>query len=125
MQRHAWWWKAALPPLCIDTGRGYLCEKGHRLYKSHFEFDAKRLIAQTTCKSILEALASCNAVPTSTAIDATYVKAQRATFSGKGGACAGNRPLARRPDHQDPRAHSPTSSDAPMRSRSRRATSPT
>ena len=34
---------------------------------------------------LLEALAACDAVPKSTSIDSTYIKAQRAAFGGKGG----------------------------------------
>ena len=41
---------------------------------------------------LLEALAACDAVPKSTAIDSTYIKAQRAAFGGKGGVGAGDRP---------------------------------
>ncbi len=37
---------------------------------------------------LLEALAACDAVPKSTGIDSTYIKAQRAAFGGKGGARA-------------------------------------
>ena len=45
---------------------------------------------------LLEALAEAGAVTKSTAIDSTYVKAQRSAHGGKGGAGAGDRPLARR-----------------------------
>ena len=73
---------------------------------------------------LLEALAACDAVPKSTAIDSTYIKAQRAAFGGKGG--RGRRRSAPRAAAKPPRStRSPTSSDALMRSRSRRATSPT
>lgn len=73
---------------------------------------------------LLVALASCDAVPTSTAIDSTYVKAQRAAFNGKGG--RGRRRSAPRAAARPPRSTpSQTSLDAPTRSRSRRATSPT
>lgn len=51
------------------------------------------------------ALAACDAVPKTTAIDSTYIKAQRSAFGGKGGAGASDRPLTRRPHDQDPCAH--------------------
>lgn len=73
---------------------------------------------------LLEALAACDAVPKSTAIDSTYIKAQRAAFGGKGG--RGRRRSAPRAAARPPRStRSPTSSGDPMPSRSRRATSPT
>jgi transposase len=34
---------------------------------------------------LLEALAACGAVPRSTSVDSTYIKAQRSAFGGKGG----------------------------------------
>ena len=65
---------------------------------------------------LLEALAACDAVPTSTAIDSTYIKAQRAAFGGKGG--RGRKRLARRAAARPPRStRSPTSLAAPTRSR--------
>ncbi len=65
---------------------------------------------------LLEALAGAGAVTRSTAIDSTYVKAQRSAFGGKGGHMrkrSGCRAAARRPRS----TLSPTSSDAPSPSR--------
>lgn len=60
----------------------------------------------------LEALAGSGAVTKSTAIDSTYVKAQRSAFGGKGG--PGRRGSGRRGAARRPRSTpSPTSSDAP------------
>ena len=62
--------------------------------------------------ALLEALAASGAVTKSTAIDSTYVKAQRSAFGGKGGhkrRLSGPRAAARRPSSTP----SPTSSDAP------------
>ena len=65
--------------------------------------------------ALLEALAACDAVPKSTAIDPTYIKAQRAAFGGKGG--RGRRRSAPRAAAKPPRStRSPTSSGAPTRS---------
>lgn len=55
--------------------------------------------------NLVEALAASGAVTKSTSIDSTYVKAQRSAHGGKGGADAGDRHLARRPDDQDPCPH--------------------
>lgn len=61
---------------------------------------------------LLEALAGAGAVTRSTAIDSTYVKAQRSAFGGKGG--PRSRRSARRAAARRPRSTpSPTSSDAP------------
>lgn len=61
---------------------------------------------------LLEALAGSGAVTKSTAIDSTYVKAQRSAFGGKGG--PGRRGSGRRGAARRPRSTpSPTSSDAP------------
>ena len=73
---------------------------------------------------LLEALAACDAVPKSTAIDSTYIKAQRAAFGGKGGR-GRRRSVPRAAARPQRSTRSPTSSDAPTRSRPRRATSPT
>ena len=54
---------------------------------------------------LLDALVGAGALTRSTAIDSTYVKAQRAAFGGKGALDTGDRPLARGLDDQDPRAH--------------------
>lgn len=54
--------------------------------------------------SLLEALAGAGAVTKSAAMASTYVKAQRSTFGGKGAGTT-DRPLAGRPNEQDPRAH--------------------
>ena len=62
---------------------------------------------------LLDALAGAGAVTKSTAIDSTYVKAQRAAFGGKGGAQhkrSGVRAAAGRPRS----TRSPMSSAAPM-----------
>ena len=73
---------------------------------------------------LLEALAASGAVTRSTAIDSTYVKAQRSAFGGKGG--PRRRPLALRAVARRPRSTlSPTSSAAPSSSSSLPATSPT
>jgi len=61
---------------------------------------------------LLEALAGAGAVTKSTAIDSTYVKAQRSAFGGKGG--RGRRPSARRAAARRPKSTpSPTPSAAP------------
>jgi transposase len=63
---------------------------------------------------LLEALAEAGAVTRSTAIDSTYIKAQRAAFGAKGG--ARRRRSAARAAAGPPRSmRSPTSSAAPMR----------
>lgn len=63
---------------------------------------------------LLDALVQTGAVTKSTAIDSTYIKAQRAAFGGKGG--ARRRRSAVRGAAGRPRSmHSPTSSVAPMR----------
>jgi len=65
---------------------------------------------------LVEALAGSGAVTKSTAIDSTYVKAQRSPFGGKGGRGrrrSGLRAAARRPRSTP----SPMSSDDPWRSR--------
>jgi transposase len=61
---------------------------------------------------LLEALAGAGAMTKSTAIDSTYIKAQRSAFGGKGGHArrrSDPRAAARRPKSTP----SPTSSDAP------------
>jgi transposase len=61
---------------------------------------------------LLEALAGSGAMTRSTAIDSTYIKAQRSAFGGKGG--QGRKRLAPRVAARRPRfTPSPTSSDAP------------
>ena len=65
---------------------------------------------------LLEALAASGAVTKSTAVDSTYVKAQRSAFGGKGGPKrrrSAPRVAARRPKSTP----SPMSSDAPSPSR--------
>jgi transposase len=63
---------------------------------------------------LLDALVQAGAVTRSTAIDSTYIKAQRAAFGGKGG--ARSRRSAVRAAAGRPRStRSPTSSAAPMR----------
>jgi transposase len=63
---------------------------------------------------LLEALAVCGAVTKSTAIDSTYIKAQRSAFGGKGG--RGRRRSAPRAAAKRPKSTPlPTSSDAPSR----------
>ena len=63
---------------------------------------------------LLEALAVCGAVTKSTAIDSTYIKAQRAAFGGKGG--RGYKRSAHRAAAKPQRStRSPTLSDAPTR----------
>ena len=63
---------------------------------------------------LLDALVDAGAVTRSTAIDSTYVKAQRAAFGAKGG--ARHRRSAARAVAGPPRStRSPTSSAAPMR----------
>ena len=57
---------------------------------------------------ILDALAARGVLALSASIDSTYVKAHRSAHGGKGGESAGNRPLARRPDHQNPRSDGPS-----------------
>lgn len=63
---------------------------------------------------LLDALADSGAVTKSTAIDSTYVKAQRAAFGGKGGARR-KRSAARVAAGRPRSTRSPTSSAAPMR----------
>src|SRR5688500_18546714 len=63
---------------------------------------------------LLDALVEAGAVTRSTAIDSTYVKAQRSAFGGKGG--RGRRRSAARVAGRPRRStRSPTSSAAPMR----------
>lgn len=63
---------------------------------------------------LLDALVDAGAVTKSTAIDSTYIKAQRAAFGGKGG--VRNRRSGARGAAGRPRStRSPTSSAAPMR----------
>ena len=63
---------------------------------------------------LLDALAEAGAVTKSTAIDSTYIKAQRAAFGGKGGGRP--RPLGARAVAERPRStRSPMSSAVPMR----------
>ena len=63
---------------------------------------------------LLNALVDAGAVTQSTAIDSTYVKAQRAAFGGKGGARR-RRSAARAAAGPPKSTRSPTSSAAPMR----------
>lgn len=63
---------------------------------------------------LLEALVDAGAVTRSTAIDSTYIKAQRCAFGGKGG--LGRRRSAARGVARPPKStRSPTSSAAPTR----------
>lgn len=63
---------------------------------------------------LLEALATSGAVAKSTAVDSTYIKAQRSAFGGKGG--PRRRPSAPRAAAKRPRStSSPMSSDAHSR----------
>jgi transposase len=48
-------------------------------------------------------LAEAGWVTETAALDSTYVKAHRSAHGGKGGAGAGHWPVARWPDHEDPR----------------------
>ena len=72
---------------------------------------------------LLDALVNAGGVTKSTAIDSTYVKAQRAAFGAKGAFGTSDRPLARRLDNQGPRAHRrrrpPLSADADAGQRQR------
>ena len=63
---------------------------------------------------LLDALVESGAVARSTAIDSTYVKAQRAAFGGKGGARS-KRSVARVAAGRPRSMRSPTSSAVPMR----------
>ena len=63
---------------------------------------------------LLDALVEAGAVTRSTAIDSTYVKAQRAAFGAKGGART-RRSVARAVDGRPRFTRSPTLSAAPMR----------
>jgi transposase len=63
---------------------------------------------------LLDALAGANAVTKSTAIDSTYIKAQRAAFGGKGGARR-RRSVVREADGQPKSTRSPMSSTDPTR----------
>ena len=63
---------------------------------------------------LLDALAGADAVTKSTAIDSTYIKAQRAAFGGKGGARR-RRSVAPEADGQPKSTRSPMSSAVPMR----------
>mgnify|MGYP006281610385 FL=1 len=63
---------------------------------------------------LLDALADAGAVTKSTAIDSTYVKAQRSAFGGKGGARS-RRSAARAEVGQPSSTRSPTSLVGPMR----------
>ena len=73
---------------------------------------------------LLEDLASTGAVTKSTAVDSTYIKAQRSAFGGRGGRSSGDRSLAWRPNDQDPypyrRRRPPLRADAHTRQRLRR-----
>jgi len=51
---------------------------------------------------IFPALASAGGPPAEVLIDSSAVKAHRCAAGGKGGALPGNRPVARRTNHQDP-----------------------
>lgn len=72
---------------------------------------------------LLDALVDAGAVTRSTAIDSTYVKAQRAAFGAKGALGASDWPLAWWLDDQGPRAHRrhrpPLCADADGRQRRR------
>ena len=63
---------------------------------------------------LLDALVDADAVTRSTAIDSTYIKAQRAAFGGEGGARS-RRSIARAADGRPRSTHSPMSSAVPMR----------
>lgn len=63
---------------------------------------------------LLDALADANAVTKSTAIDSTYIKAQRAAFGGKGGARR-RRSVVREADGQQKSTRSLMSSAVPTR----------
>ena len=63
---------------------------------------------------LLDALVDAGVVTKSTAIDSTYIKAQRAAFGGKGGARF-RRSVARAADGRPRSMRSPTLSAAPMR----------
>jgi hypothetical protein len=63
---------------------------------------------------LLDALVNAGVITKSTAIDSTYIKAQRAAFGGKGGASSG-RSVAREAAGQPRSMGSPMSSAAPMR----------
>jgi len=63
---------------------------------------------------LLDALADAGVVAKSTAIDSTYIKAQRAAFGGKGGARS-RRSVARAVAGPPRSTHSPMSSVVPMR----------
>ena len=63
--------------------------------------------------NLLEALADAGVVAKSTAIDSTYIKAQRAAFGGKGGARS-RRSVARAVAGPPRSTHSPMSSVVPM-----------
>ena len=63
---------------------------------------------------LLDALADAGAVTKSTAIDSTYIKAQRSAFGGKGGARS-RRSVVRAEVGQPRSTRSPTSSAVPMR----------
>jgi transposase len=62
---------------------------------------------------LLDALADAGVVAKSTAIDSTYIKAQRAAFGGKGGARS-RRSVARAVAGPPRSTHSPMSSVVPM-----------
>ncbi|KTT99573.1 transposase [Sphingomonas sanguinis] len=62
---------------------------------------------------LLDALADAGVVAKSTAIDSTYIKAQRAAFGGKGGAKS-RRSVARAVAGPPRSTHSPMSSVVPM-----------
>ena len=82
--------------------------------REHLARDKQRRVQGETTNQLLDALVNVGVVTRSTAIDSTYIKAQRAAFGAKGGvrhrrsaalAAAGRRRSTR----------SPTSSAAPMR----------
>jgi len=72
------------------------------------------LVAPGFWLKLLDALVDAGAVTKSTAIDSTYVKAQRAAFGAKGGARS-RRSVARAAGGPPRSTRSPTSSAAPMR----------
>ena len=56
-------------------------------------------------RAILAALAKAGWAGYTAALDSTYVWSHRSAHGAKGGSRARDRPVVRRPDHEDPRAH--------------------
>src|SRR5919202_1158336 len=56
-------------------------------------------------KAMLAALAKAGWAGDAAALDSSYVRAHRSAMVAKGGESTGHRPVARRPDHQDPHAY--------------------